>query len=131
MRKSLDTGRGFRMVVIDRLVSVAFLGFMIAGPAAAQVSDSLPRRLSVADLVCDSLQRAATDSVYEADAVDEPVQARRLPIEDMPFRAREVLTGRSVFRFIVDASGRIERCSIEADAAPQRRPYRDQCPRER
>jgi hypothetical protein len=75
--------------------------------------DSLPRRLPAGETGCDSLQGERTDSVYEADAVDEPVQARRLPIEDMPFRAREVLNGRSTFRFIVETSGRIDQCSIE------------------
>jgi len=37
---------------------------------------------------------------------------RRLPIEDLPFRTGQVLTGQSVLRFIVDGSGRIDRCSI-------------------
>lgn len=96
-----------------RLLGFAFLGLTSAGPVTAQGPDSLPRLLSVGETRCDSLQGAATDSVYEADAVDEPVQARHLPIEDMPFRAREVLNGRSMFRFIVEPSGRIDRCSIE------------------
>lgn len=94
-------------------MSVLVLGFLVAGQVAAQAPDSLPRRLSVAETGCDPLQRLAPDSVYEADAVDEPVQARRLPINDMPFRTGEVLTGRSTFRFIVEPSGRIDRCSIE------------------
>jgi len=88
-------------------------GLLAAGPAAAQAVDSLPRRPFAGEPGCDSLARAAGDSVYQADAVDEPVQARRLPIEDMPFRAREVISGRSVFRFVVEPSGRIDRCSIE------------------
>jgi hypothetical protein len=95
------------------LVSVFFLSLMIAGRVAAQASDSLPRQLSSEETGCDSLQKSTTDPVYEADAVDAPVQARRLPIKDMPFRTREVLSGRSAFRFIVEASGRIDRCSIE------------------
>jgi hypothetical protein len=96
-----------------RLLGFAFLGLSSAWPLTAQGTDGLPRLLSVGETRCESLQDVATDSVYEADAVDEPVQARRLPIEDMPFRAGEVLNGRSTFRFIVEPSGKIDRCSIE------------------
>jgi hypothetical protein len=95
------------------LLPVAMLALGAAGHLAAQGSDSLPRRLTVAETGCDTLQRVSTDSVYEADAVDHPVEATRLPIEDLPFRAREVIKGRSVFRFIVEPSGRIDRCSME------------------
>lgn len=92
---------------------VVLAALLVAGPAAAQANDSLPRRLSAGDPACESVTGPAADSVYEVDAVDQPVEARRLLLEDMPFRAREVISGRSVFRFVVEPSGRIDRCSIE------------------
>jgi TonB-like protein len=95
------------------MLLVTFLGVSVAGRLPGQAIDSVPRRLTGAETGCDSLQRPATDSVYEADAVDQPVRARRLLIEDLPFRAREVINGRSVFRFIVEPSGRIDQCSVE------------------
>jgi Gram-negative bacterial TonB protein C-terminal len=103
------------------LLNLVTLAFALAGPLAAQASDKALRRLSAAETGCDSLQRSAGDSVYDAEAVDQPVRARRLPIEALPFRAREVLSGRSVFRFIVEPSGRIDRCSIELveETAPE------------
>ena len=85
---------------------------MPAGSLAGQ-GTGVPRQLSAAQTGCDSSHRVRPDSVYEWDMVDQPVEAVRLPVEDMPFRMREVLSGRSVFRFIVDSSGRIDRCSIE------------------
>jgi hypothetical protein len=95
------------------VLRLAFLSLASVGQLAAQATHESPRRLSAALTGCDSLQRPATDSVYEADAVDQPVRAYRLPIKDLPFRAREVLTGHSVLRFIVEPSGKIDRCSIE------------------
>jgi Gram-negative bacterial TonB protein C-terminal len=95
------------------MLRLFFLSLVSVGELAAQASDQSPRRLSAAETGCDSLQRPAADSVYEADVVDQPVHAYRLPIKDLPFRAREVINGRSVLRFIVEPSGRIDRCSIE------------------
>jgi len=89
-------------------VALSLLG---PGSASAQ-TDTLPRTLSAKETGCVPPAVAPADSVYEFDDVDDPVQPRRLPIEDMPFRAGEILTGRSVFRFIVDNSGRIDRCSV-------------------
>jgi hypothetical protein len=83
-----------------------------AGSLAAQTADSV-RRLSAAETGCDASKPVSTDSVYEYDVVDQQVKAERLEIDEMPLRVREVLDGRSVFRFVVDPSGRIERCSIE------------------
>jgi hypothetical protein len=91
---------------------MALLSLALPGLLVGQVADG-GRRLSAAETGCDVAQQAPTDSVYEADTVDEPVQAERLPIEDMPLRMREIVTGRSVFRFIIEATGRINRCSIE------------------
>lgn len=83
-----------------------------AGPVAAQTADST-RHLSAAETGCNPSKSVFTDSVYEYDAVDQQVKAEHLEIDEMPLRVREVLDGRSVFRFVVDPSGRIERCSIE------------------
>jgi uncharacterized protein YdhG (YjbR/CyaY superfamily) len=91
----------------------AIAALLAAGPAVAQANDSLPRRLSAGDPSCDSLAPSAADSVFDAESVDQPVQAERLPLKDMPFRAREVIYGHSVLRFVVEPSGRIDRCSIE------------------
>jgi hypothetical protein len=100
------------MLGMCRLLGVAALSLVPAAPLSGQ-SAGAPRQFSAAQTGCDTSQRVVPDSVYEADAVDEPVEAVRLPIEDMPFRMREVLSGRSVFRFIVEPSGQIDRCSIE------------------
>jgi Gram-negative bacterial TonB protein C-terminal len=101
------------MSASSRLPLPLILAAALTGPLSAQAGDVSPRRLSPTETGCDSLQRRATDSVYEAEAVDQPVRAQRLPIEEMPFRAREVLNGRAVFSFIVEPSGRVDRCSIE------------------
>ncbi len=85
---------------------------LVGGLAAQEPGDTL-RRLSTAATGCDSSRVAPADTVYRYDQVDQPVKARRLEIEDMPVRMREVTTGESVFRFIVEASGQINRCSIE------------------
>lgn len=71
-----------------------------------------PRQLSPAETGCDSLRQTAADSVYEADAVDRPVRAPYLRVKGVPYRMREVLTGRTMLRFVVDGSGWVERCSI-------------------
>lgn len=96
----------------NRVLRIAVLSVSLAGSLWGQAVDP-PRRLSIAQTGCDTSQRASKDSVYESDTVDQPVQAERLPIKDMPLRVREVLAGRSVFRFVVEPSGRIDRCSIE------------------
>lgn len=76
----------------------------------------LPARLTG----CDSSQVAPGDSVYEADAVDQPVRSRRLTIEWVPLRIGHVLRGHTALRFIVERSGKINRCSftILEEAAP-------------
>lgn len=89
---------------------IGVLGTALAGPAFGQAGP--PRQLSAAETGCDTSQRARGDSVYESASVDIPVEAERLPIDEMPMRVREVVSGRSVFRFIVGSSGRIDRCSI-------------------
>jgi len=100
------------MLEFRPLLGMAVLNLVLPGRLFGQVADGT-RKLSTAETGCDASQRVPTDSVYEADAVDEPVKAEHLPIADMPLRVREALTGRSVFRFIIEASGHIDRCSIE------------------
>ena len=85
---------------------------VLATARASAQTDTLPRPRSVRETGCVPSAVAPTDSVFDADAVDEPVRPRRLAIEGMPFRSGETLTGRSVFRFIVEGSGKIDRCSI-------------------
>ena len=87
------------------------VGTALAAPAFAQIGTA--RQLSAAETGCDTSRRIRTDSVYQSASVDAPVEAERLPIDEMPMRVREVISGRSVFRFIVEPSGRIDRCSIE------------------
>ena len=96
----------------NRMLGVAVLTVTLAGSLSGQAANS-PRRLSIAETGCDSSRPASRDTVYQYDTVDEPVQAERLQIKDIPLKMREVLTGRSVFRFIVEPSGRIDRCSIQ------------------
>jgi hypothetical protein len=71
-----------------------------------------PRRLSAAETGCDTLRPPVTDSVYEADAVDRPVRAPYVRVKSLPYRMREVRTGRTMLRFVVDSSGWVDRCSI-------------------
>src|SRR5918998_1632182 len=92
------------------LPAIAILAVAFAELASAQAGP--PRELSARETRCDTSQPVSGDSVYESTTVDEPVQAERLQIDDMPLRVREVISGRSVFRFIVEPSGRIDRCSI-------------------
>ena len=75
-----------------RIAAVLLLGFGNAR-LPAQAPEVPPRRPSAAESGCDS---TTTDGLHW-DAVG---------------LFREVLTGRSVFRFVVEASGRIDRCSI-------------------
>jgi hypothetical protein len=76
---------------------------VLAGGLAAQEPSDTLRRLSTAATGCDSSRATPADAVYQYDQVDQPVEARRLEIDDMPVRMREVTTGESVFRFIVEA----------------------------
>jgi len=96
---------------------ITLLSLLATGRAAAQTDalprpDTLPRPLSAQETGCVPTAVAPTDSVYHVDGVDEPVRPRRLAIEGMPFRAGEIPTGRSVFRFVVEGSGKTDRCSI-------------------
>jgi hypothetical protein len=81
------------------------------GRLLAQEPDK-PRQLSPVETGCDSLRQATADSVYEADAVDRPVRAPYLRVNWLPYRLRQVLTGHTMLRFVVDGSGWVDRCSI-------------------
>ena len=94
-----------------RWCAAVMLSSLATARASAQ-TDTLPRLLSAQETGCVPPAVTPADSVYDADGVDEPVRPRRLAIEGMPFRTGEILTGRSVFRFIVEASGEVDRCSI-------------------
>lgn len=97
-----------------RTLPVVALGCILSiAPLDAQAPESAARRLSPGETGCDTLAVRSADSVYDAESVDVPVKAQRLDIDDMPFRAREVIAGRTVFRFVVEPSGRVDRCSIE------------------
>jgi len=71
-----------------------------------------PRRLSPVETGCDSLRPAPGDSVYLADAVDRPAKAPYVRVNALPYRMREVQTGRTMLRFVVDSAGWVERCTI-------------------
>ncbi len=91
---------------------LAALLVSLAPALAAQDAGAAARQLGPSQTGCDTTRSASADSVYDFDAVDQQVEAARLDIDEMPFRTREVLTGRSVLRFIVESSGAINRCSI-------------------
>ena len=103
----VDIGR-----VTLAVAASALLDATAAPLAAAQAADTVAPRYSARQTGCDSTKAVSTEPVFEADSVDQPVEARRLPIEGMPIRIQEVLTGRTVYRFVVEPSGRIDRCSI-------------------
>lgn len=77
-----------------------------------QTTPGAPRPLSETLTGCDSSQAARADTVYLADQVDRPVRPTRLALQNMPLRLRHVLRGRSVIRFVVEPTGKINRCSI-------------------
>ena len=58
------------------------------------------------------MRKANADSVYEADAVDRPVRAPYVRVRALPYRLKEVLTGRTMLRFVVDPAGWVDRCTI-------------------
>ena len=71
-----------------------------------------PRRLYAEETGCDSARYAATEPVYQADSVDHPARAPYVRVYQLPYRMREVQTGRTMLKFVVDQEGRVERCSI-------------------
>ena len=96
---------------LARIVVTVCACLTTPGRLLAQAPDG-PRHLPAAQTGCDSLRPAAADSVYEADAVDRPVRAPYVRVRGLPYRMGEVLTGRTMLRFVVDGSGWVDRCSI-------------------
>ena len=98
-----------------RLLPIAGLVCCAAGHGALRAQEPAPppaRTLTSAETGCDSSLAAPTDSLYEADAVDRKVRPPYVRVGELPYRGREVLTGRTMLRFVVDTSGWVERCSI-------------------
>ena len=82
----------------------------VAGLAAQE--PTAPRQLSAAETGCDSARPPATDPVFQADSVDRPARAPYVRVTELPYRMREVQTGRTMLQFVVDPEGRVERCTI-------------------
>ena len=82
----------------------------VAAGLAAQ--EPVPLRQLSAETGCDSTRPAVTEPVFQADSVDRPARAPYVRVTQLPYRMREVQTGRTMLRFVVDAEGRVERCSI-------------------
>ena len=101
------------MAAQTQLLVMLVSSLAITERLAAQAYDAAPRRLSAEERACDTTRQQSTDTVYAFDQVDEQVKPVYLTIQDMPLRVREVLTGRSLFRFVVEPSGDINRCTIE------------------
>lgn len=103
--------RRFRLPRLSRTAAVVCA--CVAPPTGLSAqAPTQPRQLSAAETGCDSLAQASTDSVYEADAVDRPVRAPYVRVKALPYRLRDVLTGRTMLRFVVDPTGRVDRCTI-------------------
>ena len=96
---------------LGRIAGVVYACLAMPGTLSAQ-EPAKPRQLSAAETGCDSLRQATTDSVYEADAVDRPARAPYVRVNALPYRMREVRTGRTMLRFVVDPTGWVDRCSI-------------------
>jgi hypothetical protein len=90
---------------------LAWACLTLPSQASAQ-APTQPRQLSAAETGCDSLRQASRDSVYQADAVDRPVRAPYIRVKVLPYRLREVLTGRTMLQFVVDPAGWVDRCTI-------------------
>lgn len=85
----------------------------LARPRGMQAqSPAVPRHLSATETGCDSLHLPAADTTYEAGAVDRPVRAPYVRVNALPYRMRDVLSGHTMLRFVVEPSGSIDRCSI-------------------
>ncbi len=73
------------------LLSIVTVCQAAGGTLAGQAPQEAQRRLSAGLTGCDSSLTVPSDSVYEADAVDQPVRASRLNIQWMPVRVGHVL----------------------------------------
>src|SRR6478672_1390872 len=85
----------------------------LAAPRGLQAQEvDRARMLSATQTGCDASRPASTEPVYQADSVDRPVKAPYVKVPELPYRMREVLTGRTMLRFVVDSSGWVDRCTI-------------------
>lgn len=108
------------MPLRDRVVgAIAVCLGAVASLDAQQTAP--PRQLSPAETGCDSTTPAPTEPVYQADSVDRMARAPYVRVTELPYRMREVQTGRTMLRFVVDPEGRVERCSIALveESAPE------------
>jgi len=96
---------------VTRLACAICACLAVAGRLVGQAPDQ-PRRLSTVETGCDSLRPAPTDSVYQADRVDRPARAPYVRVNALPYRMRDVRTGRTMLRFVVDSAGWVDRCTI-------------------
>jgi hypothetical protein len=99
------------MSLPGRVVGVAALCVGVAAALDAQAPVP-PRQLSSEETGCDSTRPVSTEPVYAADSVDRAARAPYVRVSELPYRMREVQTGRTMLQFVVDPEGRVERCSI-------------------
>jgi TonB family protein len=99
------------MSLSRRIVGVAALCLGAVTALGAQ-EPTPPRQLSAEETGCDSTRPASAEPVYSADSVDRAARAPYVRVGELPFRMREVQTGRTMLQFVVDPDGRVERCSI-------------------
>jgi TonB family protein len=99
------------MSLAGRVVGVAALWLGAVAALGAQ-EPAAPRRLPAEETGCDSTRPASSEPVYQADSVDRAARAPYVRVRELPFRMREVQTGRTMLQFVVDSDGRVERCSI-------------------
>ena len=99
------------MSLSRRVLGGAALCLGMVAPLGAQAPTPL-RQLSAEETGCDSTRPASTEPVYQADSVDRAARAPYVRVGELPFRMREVQNGRTMLQFVVDAEGRVERCSI-------------------
>jgi len=99
------------MPVARRVVGVVALCLGVVARLGAQ--DPAPaRHLTAEETGCDSTRPAAAEPVYQADSVDRAARAPYVRVSELPYRKGDVQTGRTMLQFVVDAEGRVERCSI-------------------
>ena len=78
----------------------------LAAPRGLQAQEvDRPRMLSATQTGCDASRPASTERVYQANWWTVPPGPTQCEGARVPYRMREVLTGRTTFRFVVDSSG--------------------------
>jgi hypothetical protein len=99
------------MRLSGRVLGVIALWLGVVAALDAQ-QPAPPRQLTADETGCDSTRPAGSEPVYHADSVDRAARAPYVRVSELPYRMREVQTGRTMLQFVVDAEGRVERCSI-------------------